>query len=67
MKYIVRWFHPRGPLMERHYKGERAFLEARLKYESLVRCLPNAQPRLVDGTTGLIYSGGRWCTEEQCA
>ena len=67
MKYAVRWFHPKGQLMERKYSGPRAFIEARLKHESIARCVPGARARLVDLQTGLVLSSGRWCTEEQCA
>jgi len=65
--YTVRWFHPkRGILMEKRYGGDRAFLEARLKYESLCSAIPEAQPRLVN-MDGHIWLGNTWRTEEAAA
>lgn len=65
--YTVRWFHPkRGILMEKRYSGARAFIEARIKYESMLSATPHAQPRLVN-MDGQIWLGNTWRTEEAAA
>lgn len=65
--YTVRWFHPRrGVLMEKRYSGARAFLDARIKYESLLSAIPESQPRLVHAD-GRIWLGNTWRAEEAAA
>jgi hypothetical protein len=66
MKYLVRWWHPShaGKTKVRPFQ---TIHEAERFLGEMQRHAPHLDPRMEDISTGLIYSGGRWCTEEQCA
>lgn len=66
MRFLIRWWHPHRPgrTKVRPFPTQ---LEAERFLGELQRHAPQLGPRMVDMTTGLIYSAGRWVTEEQNA